>query len=208
MSERVIIHAAKDTHHLWRQEPCKHLTMVEGETLLGRVVRQFGESGCEVIVTGHYVEGVTTVVVPPPRDAEMHGDKYLATEQWWSTTDRTIHVYGDTWYSDEAVTAILADDRKTWLLFGRRGGSELTGKPSPECFAHSFWPKEHELEKLAIHSFEAGHFADLPIANAGLDVFWQRFFGDVRFVTIDDWTEDFDTPAQLATWLLRRPHTG
>jgi hypothetical protein len=208
----IIIAAGEGTR--WRnfRDTPKHLVEVEGERLLDRTVRQFLEHG-EVFVAGHderYKVDGAELFHPPRRDAWKEASKFLDTQTIWNQDGRTVVAYGDVWFSDDAVKTIADYESKDWVLFARFGLSEITGGGS-ECFAQSFWPehiKEHRTALLQIAKYRS----ERKLSRCGG---WEHYrqmngiplkehsIGD-RFVSIDDWTDDFDYPDDLTRWEERR----
>jgi hypothetical protein len=169
----------------------------------------------------------------------------MSCRHLWS--DRTIVLFGDVWFSDEAANTILNDTTVSLRFYGRLHNSELTEGGS-EVFGLNF--TKYGWEKIAVHS-EFLRYAEHSKFRTD-DVFFQggdSFFGvgatavlrsimyedlpqdDWRFealkkleqvstnfkyadwatgvertyiATIDDWTDDFDTPEKYERWLQLR----
>jgi choline kinase len=94
----------------------KHLVEIEGEVLLERTVRQFNQYSEDVIVVGpdqRYELGVPVYTPTAQFGNEM--DKFASSFDMWSD-GRNILVYGDVYFTDEAVAAIMADT-SDWKYF-------------------------------------------------------------------------------------------
>lgn len=102
----------------WRAE-CdtpKHLLQIGGETLLSRLVRQLdaGE-GDEVIITSHDPR----YEVPGARRYEPQNNRLeIGRFTWELIRDDCCFLYGDTYYTDEAVRAIRAMRTERLHFFG------------------------------------------------------------------------------------------
>jgi hypothetical protein len=189
----------------------KHRVVVEGEVLVERTVRQFLKYTDDIVVVANddsdNIPGTTTYIA---KKDESHAimDKFLSSQEQWSDT-KTIIVYGDVYFTDEAVELIAKNDRQ-WCFFLRKDASEITGKGWREIFGLSFnasfneellenlndlKPKYKDLKPkfwaegwtLLAHLLEANHVMEI-------------FKHTHSYINIDDWTEDFDFPHDFDTW--------
>lgn len=217
---RAIIMAAGDDHR-WtgKMGYPKHFLELEGEAILPRLVRQLRPQ-VEIVVSGHpdprYKFPDASLFVPYRNRLNYDADNALSTLPLWNREGRTLILYGDVWYSDEAIATILGFEPREWQLFARFGPSEITGKAWGEPWAWSFYP-EHIDEHVAAHRrtirlLEHGllwrcgaweHYramVGLPDEQMGIE-----HHGDYgRATSIDDWTEDFDFIGDAEEWLARR----
>jgi hypothetical protein len=197
----------------------KQLITLEGEVLLHRTVRQLLAAGAEVFVVApddrFAVEGAQRVsIVPWVTGCDQ--DKFIATRGLWSA-GRTIIMWGDCFYTDEAVAAITGYGEPGLMYFRRTGPSEVTGCEWDESFAVSFtaeaqarvlaaawqvafWWKAGRLHTTHIRThyaatlgFPVDHLdrVDLLVDTPGQTV-------------IDDWTDDIDSPEEFERWTSRR----
>jgi choline kinase len=123
----------------------KHLAEVEGEPVLYRTVRLLKQNGVsEIIIVGpmdlRYKLDDVNLFVPVKHPEYADADKFLSSEILWNTNGRTITLFGDVFFSEEAITKIISCNRETWTVFGRQFGSIFTGTKYGEIFAHSFFP--------------------------------------------------------------------
>lgn len=201
----------------WLDTP-KHLLEIDGETILGRTVRQLRQRGARsIVITGpaddsrYRFTGAKTIEQDQsdwtwPGINAVHG-----TRELWVPRSRTTLMFGDVFYSDEAMDAIVACDEPDPHWFRRPTASELTGHPWDEPFALSFMPEHHDrfVEAGAAVCREWNkprkphlwhHMArmlNIPARRA-------RDLVDAPCQTkIDDWTDDIDKPAQAVAWLGR-----
>jgi len=152
----------------------------------------------------HQHGGKIYTVEPKESDA----DKFFSSRPLWSGD--TLIVYGDCYFSDDAI-ATMTSPVDDWTLYCRPGASELTGCPHGECWAYAI--PEHQLDWFAdrliwlagMHelgqTWRCGGW-ELYRALTGQDL-GEHVMG-TNHVVIDDWTEDFDYPADYDMWLHRR----
>jgi len=198
----------------------KHLAEVEGEPVLYRTVRLLKQNGVsEIIIVGpmdlRYKLDDVNLFVPVKHPEYADADKFLSSEILWNTNGRTITLFGDVFFSEEAITKIISCNRETWTVFGRQFGSFFTGTKYGEIFAHSFFPKDiakHKecLEILvnAVKSKDAKkgsgweHYKVMQGVR-GRDIRRSKIMIDDNFIEINDWTEDFDFPEDYDRFIKR-----
>lgn len=170
------------------QDKPKHLIEIDGETLLGRTVRLLNEkdAGCEVVITSHdkrYVfEGATRY---EPRNNHLEIDRF--TEEL--IDDDICFLYGDTYYSEEAIQKIMDADAEDILFFGNARTIVAIKVSDGKLFKHHV----DRVRKL---------FLEGKIDKCiGWQVY-QSFLGlpfgekriDTKFILLKDGTEDFNSP--------------
>src|SRR5690606_13709540 len=113
----------------------------EGERLLDRLVRLLLESGIEdiyIAVKGedarYEVDGAKIYIAKINYKENADADKFLSSKDIWNKNGRTIVLYGDCYFSDEAIDKIATEEKEEWLLFCRPGRSKITGTQWGECF--------------------------------------------------------------------------
>lgn len=100
----------------------KHLLVFDGETLLQRLVRQLrtADRDCRIIITSHNkayeVSGATRY---EPRDNRLEIDRFT----WELIEDNVCFLYGDTYYTDDAVAFICSGAPEEDLHFVGNGRS-------------------------------------------------------------------------------------
>lgn len=196
----------------------KHLIEINGETLLERQVRLATERGAEVIIVTrdarnkqYQVPGAkihTATLRPSMRDA----DKFASSVSIWSPNRRTIILYGDCYFTSAAMDQIL-DPREYvdgWHAFARFGASSYTGTPYGENLAHAIDPGEGRYRYL-------NSLYDLPVLCrpewfGGRCGGWEQYMNlttgnpmqppvlTEHATHIDDWSDDFDFPADYDRW--------
>lgn len=201
---RVLIAAAGDGSR-WRNHrgTSKHLAVVDSDVLLHRTCRQFLRYTSDVTVVGAhsgYAVPDTALFVPPPSDASwLDLGKFLSSRHLWATAERTVLVFGDVYFTDDAVDKIMASTQD-WMFFLRPGPSSLM-QARREVFGLAFDPSAHELLdqrlgtllKHRVAPSQGGWrlYADMVRPSYG------DIFRNDRHVVIDDLTTDLDYPKDI-----------
>lgn len=182
--------------------PGRHLVDVGGERLIERTIRQFSEHGRVTVKLDTEFES----------SGDHDADAFLSSQPLWPREGRVIFVYGDAYFTDEAVARIEEpSDSPTW--YGRWYGSTLTGSRWGELWAISFdaeiGPRMAALQRDLVEAKEAGILWragqwELYRAWHGIEPADRHTKPGPGFVEINDWTEDFDTPEEYAEWKRRR----
>ena len=216
----------------WSGDGPKQLAEVDGEILLERTVRQLRERDVEAfsIVTREGVDigasrrcwEVWEDVCLPLGRRVIFSDGVLSDAFGWrdGTYLWQSCLLGDVWYSDEAMDAICA--AHGLHVFGRRGGSRLTGCEWGECFAATWNADTIDAWEEALHA-SSKHARLLSPAQrdeggSPIGSLWQVYrhiigvplhehviaIDDPTWVEIDDWTDDFDSVEDLERWRRNR----
>src|SRR5690606_33060419 len=104
---------------------------VDGETLLDRAVRLLRENGItDIVITGYderyRIEG-TELYGPPGNRFEV--DKFYSPRERWNRAGNTLFVYGDCFFTPEAIATMCTTPAEHGVqFFGRFGRSSITGK--------------------------------------------------------------------------------
>jgi hypothetical protein len=188
----------------------KHKVVVEGEILVERTVRQFLKYTDDIVVVAnddsYSIPGTTCYIAKKDENHKIM-DKFLSSQEQWSDT-KTIIVYGDVYFTDEAVELIATNDRQ-WCFFLRKDASQITGKAWGEIFGFSFDASFNEEMLQNINSIVFKQKFSNPLSPAGWTLLGyllkvdhgQLIFNKINsYVEIDDWTEDFDRPIDFDTW--------
>ena len=187
----------------------KHMIEFAGEPLLHRTVRLFREhfnNDCRIIITAkdnsYNTPGAELYF--PQFDESMDGlDKFMNTQPLWRHSCRNIIVYGDVFFTENAVKIIANSEKRDWCMFGRVNFSYITSKYG-ELFALSFY-SEH-FRKMVESMLE---LADMGYTKYGwclykhMEGFEQEPFYQYgkHFIEINDLTDDFDFPADYDHWI-------
>ena len=166
----------------------KHFIEINGETLLARTVRLLreGDNDCEIIITSHDSRyEVDGAVRYEPLNNHLEIDRF--TEEL--IADNVCFLYGDTYYSEEAVNSIIETDAEDILFFGNSSSIVAVKVADGALF------KMHvdNVRKL---------FLEGKIDKCiGWQVY-QSFLGlpfgekkiESKYVVLKDGTEDFNSP--------------
>jgi hypothetical protein len=197
----------------------KHLAPIDGEPIAKRTIRLLRDRGVtDIFLVGldsdlYRLKGSTLYVAK--KTADYYGaDKFLSSQELWNTEGRTITVFGDVFFSDQAIDLIVNDTDQNWKVYGRPTGSTITGKRYGELFAQSFYP-----EHLTRHKEKLFYIIDLfnnGVINRCIGWEHYRAMEGVEgnnvsiheiyrnFSIIDDWTDDFDCAEDYTTFIKRR----
>lgn len=177
----------------------KHNIRIGGETLLERTKRLFRWVGDEPIVI---LEG-------KKKFGDL--DKIWSSRDYWNKYGRTVIVFGDVYFTDEAVLRISDYTESGFTVFGRIEPSVFSGKKYGELFAVSFYPEDIPKIEKAIERVtrlnERGVVDSVnlwslyrAIHNFPDDLMNNHFGGD-GIVIVHDKTEDFDWPDDYNLWM-------
>lgn len=203
----------------------KHLIEISGEPLLHRTVRLLRDFGIKDIVVvskddpRYKVPGSSQYVATLNYEENADADKFLSSRHLWNKDGRTIVLYGDVFFTLEALNTITKFQETEWTLFCRPNASRVTGHKWGECFAISFYPDSHvEMEKQLHRT--AALWKSGQISRCGGWELYRAMTGrpdnkirhphvmTTHYRTIDDFTEDFDSPQDYDSWLAnyKRKH--
>jgi len=192
----------------------KHLVDIDGETLLHRTVRLLGDKDITVVVRDGKDDRYN---VKPAKIANANlnkdnfsADKFLSSKDLWNKNGRTIILYGDVYFTEQALQEVMEYNNREWMLFARPFGSKLTGCPYPECFAQSFYPEDHEEHLSALYKIRdlkrsgkmtrCGGWEHYKVMCGGDPSKIKEIILSERIKIIDDYTEDFDKPSDYDMW--------
>ena len=211
MTTRVLILAAGDATR-WQNHrgTPKHRLIIEDEVLIERTAKQFLKYTNDVVTVvqknAHQVEGCSMYVPGQSRNLKDMA-KFMSSQTIWSD-DRTVLVFGDVYFTDEAVETIMSDTQQ-WRFYLRKEASEITGKPWREIFGLSFDASFNKDMNTAILRVVSRNIA---FSSGGWHLLMEllrtedrdKLFTTDDHINIDDWTEDFDFPKDLDTWEEKR----
>lgn len=191
----------------------KHLTNVEGEILIERTISQFKKYTDDIVVVCKNQMHININTELPIEGNWNDAAKLYSSAHLWENK-RNIVVFGDVWFSDEAVKKIINNSDPV-QFFLRPGPSKITGKKYKEIFAVAF---DGEQISNVRNTLEQVIQENLP--GPGTYLFYKKIrnLENVRsnrcfdnkgyYVEINDWTEDFDHPHDLEIWEKRRLKFG
>lgn len=203
----------------------KHLLPINGEPILHRTVRLLRElrPDADVYIAAR-PEDLADYTVPGAvtfeadlQPARFDADKFLSSLRYWAERGDTVLLYGDCFFTRDALATITSQPPvQDWELFARFSGSAITGSQWPECFAfrlsHAFQERfvhvgEELVEAYARRLLRRIGGWEFYAALSGQDPTSPAVFGEYA-CAIDDWTEDFDTPAEFSAWSERMVMEG
>lgn len=174
--------------------PGKHFSPINGEPLLQRTLRLCRTlTSSEVIVIGWNTDPFMALrsnlhTLPNPGHGLLDG--IWATRPLWSTY--TTLLLGDVVFSRTALQQCL--DLKKFTFFGRTGPSAYTSSPWGEIFALSMSLEAQRLVAKTIRD------PDVRQKREGrLWGLWDLLGSQAQWCPIEDWTDDVDTPDELAS---------
>jgi hypothetical protein len=139
----IMIAAGNETKWENHLENSKHFILIDGQPLIQRTVHLLKEHSSNIYIVGksdqYQIEG-STLIIPTHNPKNFDADKFLNSAHLWNPSGRTIILYGDVYFSDDAMHRIMNYDVRQWTLFARFGASKLTCKKYGECVAQSFFP--------------------------------------------------------------------
>lgn len=196
----------------------KHFIRIDGEPIIdrtGRLLRENDYGALAVVKPEDFnkFQGFRHIapVVADLNPVYGDADKFLSSSGFWNKAGRTIVLYGDVFFTEEAIKTIVEYKGKDYTLFGRASGSTITGSKWGECFAISFYPKDHKkitdaLEKIS-YDWRNGRLKrcggwELYREIVGIPITEPHKI-TTNFVEINDFTEDFDYPEDYDEFIKR-----
>jgi hypothetical protein len=194
----------------WSLPIPKHKTEINGEPLINRTVRLLLKSGVsDIWITSHN----TTYEIPGSQRYEPVNNRYKIDQFWaclplWENQDKVIFLYGDVYFSEQAIETICDYCVDDFAYFQRTQGSEITGKKCKEGFAFKvknidkfkkaceFLHNDAENGLVEMNHNLSAYLEGYPVAN-----FCMHYYGiGPHGVEIDDETDDFDCPGDVEVW--------
>ena len=187
----------------FEQHWTKHFAVLNGETVIGRLIRLFSERGVDDIwVVGpddRYDLPGARLFIPTQVPEHYDSNKILNSSELWE--GETVVFYGDVYLTD-AGADLAVDERREWVAFGRWGRHHCTGATS-ELFGFKFGPESFDANRrLLVENAGLVRRGEMKRC-AGWEFYWGHH-GDPRkweiheetWCPIDDLTDDIDTPQQ------------
>lgn len=188
----------------------KQLVEVDGEPIINRTVRLLKENGIDDIwITSH--EEALEIEHTRRFEPEINFDKFYAAKGIWDIHG-TVFLYGDVFYTEEAMKLILKTPVDRFCFFGQFNVSPLTGHGGEiygvkiighegfilfgEAILSVFMHKE--LGKGNNGAWEIYRYM-CGARNVAINR--NELYGRAHYVEIADFTDDFDTPEHYERWL-------
>ena len=187
----------------------KHLSVVNGERLADRTIRLLRENGVDDIAISSNNPMFDSCGVPRLEHTNTFklnkdGQEGYWLDAYYPVQEPVCYIYGDVYFSDEAIATIVRYKKKNNTLFGtsiaRNGLHENWGEP----FAYKVYDYEaffkgiEDVKRLQ----DEGKCDRLPVTWElyrylnGLDINVQQITDN--YVDIDDITMDIDNPKDIA----------
>lgn len=194
-------------------EGSKHLVEIDGEPLLKRTVKQAKKYCKDIYITTNTEEYKTRgAKLYFPQNNTHEIDRFLSNEEIW--TNDTVFLYGDVYYTDNAIKKIFSKSTKTYHYFGRYKESTTGGKNHAELFAIRIKSKSKFKEAcLEVKKGQNGWgwltyrylMGENPNITARELREWLKETKLKNFTEIDDETDDFDTKQDYQSFINRIP---
>lgn len=188
----------------------RYFCEIGGEQLLPRTIRQFSEWADTYVLTSNQ----SVIDCLPPGTATLRGsDKsrtYLSIDMIRKGLenlgpDRTFIVFGDVYFTDEAVQTIREGTGRPWTVYGRSQGNPYTATPWAEYYVieiADLGGAIHATEALraTVNHYVAGYWNTCKTWDWYYEMEGMPYFiEDVasvptgpHWVEIDDLTDDVD----------------
>jgi len=185
----------------------KHMAVVRGEPIIHRTIRLLQDRGqSDIVLLAHNPEysysGVTITV--PTWKSILHNTGIGISAHCWSQENRTVILFGDVYFTEQAMDTILRADPDREVLWFGRSHSLQVGSHWKELFGLSFNPITHVYFYKHIRFVRDMRFR-LNRQNEGGWLVYRSMQGldidgcypvtTTNFVEINDDTTDFDSPA-------------
>ena len=194
----------------WGLPVPKHKTEINGEPLINRTVRLLQKNDVsDIWITSHD----SSYSIPgsqryEPIDNRYKIDQFWACEPIWQNQAQVVFLYGDVYFSEQAIETICDYCVDDYAYFQRTLGSEITGKGGKEGFgfkvkniykfkmACEYLHRNAEKGIVEMNHNLSAYLEGLPVAD-----FCTHYYGiGPHGVEIDDETDDFDCPGDVEVW--------
>lgn len=192
----------------------RHMVPIKGEPLIHRTQRLLLENGATDIVVScnegnqdSYVLSTCQYLPSPPCVGNIEEDALAwHYREYLNFNGTTVILYGDCYYSEPLINAIVEDPGTQWHVYARSGGSVTTEKQYSEMFA---WVvSKHDLQLLLDCSYKAcGMPASLSRGVEQTDYMTYRLMANldpmyewpekIHWIDWNDESDDFDYPRDV-----------
>ena len=192
----------------------KHLIKINGERLLDRTIRLIRERAKEdytinVIAFDEKYKANGSILQIPQYETQAEKDEHFAnpflyvSKRWWNSTGTTVILFGDVYFTEDAMDTIITSlyNLNNYAFYGRPDASTFTGCGYGEIFGVSFtrdysdnlWNTILEVKKLKDEN-KIKRFISWEVYRKLQLIDLDRHEIKNNFISIDDFTEDFDYP--------------
>jgi hypothetical protein len=190
----------------------KHFAPIDGQPILHRTVDLLREHTDDIVIVAPPDDLERYVVINTATEgAWLHpengeADKFLSSRHFWDWEGDTALIYGDCYFTEEAIATIMQPITEPWHLFCRFGPNPFTGRRWGENFAFTF-----DKEGAGIISRGALEmvYHSPNDRNGGWELYRRLTgapeHGDYGNATdITDWSDDLDYPSDWVEMVARR----
>ena len=176
----------------------KHLVEIEGEVIIARTVRLLNEydKAAEVIITSHdkryEFEGSTRY---EPKNNVLEIDRFT----YELIEDDICFLYGDTYYTEDAILKIINTDTDELLFFGNDKSIVAIKVKDSDIF------KKHidNVKKLYLEK-KIKNCKGWQVYQSYQNLEFDKKQIDNQFVVVDEKTIDYNTPEDYETQSKKR----
>lgn len=189
----------------------KHLSVINGERIVDRTIRLLKENGIEDIVITSNNPMFDSCGVPRLEHTNTYKQINGKQEGYWldayypfDDEQKVCYLYGDVYYSEQAIKTIINYDNKKITLFGTSAAKNKYHNNWGEPFG--FKVNDNKRFKNAIKEVkilqDKGRVKRMPVTWElyrylnGTDINVQKVFEDT-YICIDDETMDIDYPDDI-----------
>lgn len=175
----------------------KHLAKVEGETIIGRTVRLLNEfdDNAEVIITSHdpryEFEGATRY---EPINNVLEIDRFT----YELIEDNTCFLYGDTYYTEDAIKNIINAETDELLFFGNSKSIVAVKVANSSIFRDNI----DKVRNLYLEG-KINNCKGWQVYQSYMNLDYDKKEIADKFVVLDSKTIDYNTPEEYERSLGR-----
>ena len=198
----------------------RHMVPIRGEPMIHRTTRMLAERGIEDIRVFADPSDTDYIIAPAvhehPRVPERPGRTFV--QEWepsmhrWPDEGRCMILYGDVFFTETLMDAMVADDGDPWNVYARYGASTHHDKEYGEMwgwvFDHRWAALLRRCQQEAIAWVERGDWnraLGWEVYRIAMNQWPGHHYKGEHFVDVDDATEDFDLPGDFGKWAVSHP---
>lgn len=190
----------------------KHFAPIDGQPILHRTVDLLREHTDDIVIVAPPRNLQPYVVINTATEpADLHpgngeADKFLSSRHLWNRDGYTALIYGDCFFTEEAIATIMASRTDSWHLYCRFGPNPFTGRRWGENFAFTF--NEAGGDEVAAGALSL--IDNTPNDRNGGWELYRHLTGATEHenrgnaTEIIDWSDDLDYPSDWVEMIARR----
>jgi hypothetical protein len=192
----------------------KHFVQVDGESLIENTCKKLISSGFnEIVIAGRgeeYAIDLADYFCVPEFGCSEPVNKFLSTRNFWEHQESSVLLFGDVYFSQQAINAAKIRMLGKIFFIGRMTPSRITGCDYMEIFGLSFGAEAvpeilsalEEIKQLASERPTGWQLYKILADRTAINEEDNQV--EVNFIHIDDFTEDFDFPEDYDRWCAAR----